>query len=221
VNKKPFFDSVRGSLYGGGMNIEQVDGLALLLDVWYSHKTYPDYPTEWLAYILATAHWETGGRMQPVREIAKGKGKKYGIPDKNTGHVYYGRGHVQLTWADNYIRMGKIIGRDLYRNPDLALNPVTSANIMFIGMIDGIFTGHKLADFIKPGVSVDYIGARRVVNRLDKAGLIAEMALKYEAALKLMKTEIPPLPPEIPQAPPVPVSRWQSFVATIRRLFGL
>lgn len=203
------------------MNIEQVEGIRLLLDTWYSHKTYPDHPTEWLAYILATAHWETGGRMQPVREIGKGKGRKYGTPDKVTGHVYYGRGHVQLTWADNYKRMGEILKRDLYRNPDLALNPVTSANIMFTGMIDGLFTGKKLADYIKPGVMVDYVGARRIVNRLDKAGIIAEMAVKYERALKLMLTEIPELPKEIPQAPPVPVSRWQSFVATIKRLFGL
>lgn len=221
MNRKAFFDSVRESLFGGNMNREQVDGLNLLLDTWYSHKTYPDYPVSWLAYILATAHWETGGRMQPVREIARGRGKKYGIPDSVTRQVYYGRGHVQLTWADNYKRMGRLLNIDLYGNPDLALNPVVSANIMFRGMIDGIFTGKKLSDYIKPGVSIDYVGARRIVNRLDKAGIIAEMALKYETALKLMTTEIPPLPKEIPQAPPVPVSRWQSFVATIKRLFGL
>lgn len=220
MNKKPFFDSIRESLFGGSLTVEQVDGLALLLDVWYSHKTHPDLPTEWLAYILATAHWETGGRMQPVREIGRGAGKRYGIPDKRTGHVYYGRGHVQLTWADNYKRMGERLNAGLYRNPELALNPVISANIMFDGMVNGIFTGHKLADYIKPGVFVDYVGARRVVNRQDKAGLIAEMALKYEVALKLMRAEIPPLQQD-PQAPPVPVSRWQSFIAAIRRLFGL
>lgn len=221
MNRKAFFDSVRDSLFGGSISHEQVEGLSLLLDTWYSHKTYPDLPTEWLAYILATAHWETGGRMQPVREIGRGKGKKYGQPDSVTKQVYYGRGHVQLTWADNYKRMGRLLQVDLYGNPDLALNPVTSANIMFKGMVDGLFTGKKLSDYIKPGVLVDYIGARRVVNRLDKAGIIAEMATKYERALKLMKTELPPLPKETPQAPPVPVSRWQSFVATIKRLFGL
>ena len=221
MNRKVFFDSVRDSMFGGNMRQEQVDGLNLLLDTWYSSKTYPDLPTEFLAYILATAHWETGSVMQPVREIGRGRGRRYGKQDPATGHIYYGRGHVQLTWADNYKRMGELLKMNLYGNPDLALNPVVSAQIMFRGMVDGIFTGRKLEDYIKPGIMVDYVGARRVVNRLDKAGIIAEMALKYEKALKLMKTEIPPLPKETPQAPVVEVSYWQSFLATIRRLFGL
>ena len=71
------------------------------------------------AYILATAKHETANRLVPVREgmvnfdkaarrIAK---RMWGLkitrlpyykPDKITGQVYYGRGFVQLTWAENY-----------------------------------------------------------------------------------------------------------------------
>ncbi len=46
------------------------------------------------------------------------------------GDIYYGRGLIQLTHKDNYIRYGKMLGLDLENNPELALKPENSAAIM-------------------------------------------------------------------------------------------
>lgn len=224
-NRKAFYDSIRDSIFGGTLKQEQVEGIGFILDVWYSDPKYAELPTEYLAYILATAEWETAGTMQPIREYGRGRNRRYGRPDPETGHVYYGRGHVQLTWGDNYKKMTEVLklppDQDLYLKPDLALNPTLSVRIMVEGMLRGIFTGKKLSDFIKPGVSVDYRNARKIVNGVDQAETIAEMARKFERALKLLTTELPPLPSETPQAPPVPVSWWQQIINTLKRLFGL
>ena len=42
--------------------------------------------------------------MQPIEEYGKGKGRPYGIKDRETGETYFGRGYVQLTWRENYAR---------------------------------------------------------------------------------------------------------------------
>jgi murein DD-endopeptidase MepM/ murein hydrolase activator NlpD len=66
----------------------------------------------WAAYMLATVWHETARPQQmgwlptwsPVPEVGKGQGKAYGTPHPVTGHTYYGRGYVQLTWIDNYAK---------------------------------------------------------------------------------------------------------------------
>ena len=73
---------------------------------------------------------------------------------------------------------------DLERDPDLALDPRISAMVLFCGMLDGVFTGKRLASYIhpaRPAVAPDYVVARRIVNRQDDAELIASYA--FEAAL--------------------------------------
>jgi hypothetical protein len=55
--------------------------------------------------------------------------------------------------------------------------------IMSVGMIQGLFTGAKLADFVD-GERCDYRNARRIVNGLDRAELIAGYARTLEAILR-------------------------------------
>jgi hypothetical protein len=43
--------------------------------------------------------------------------------------AYYGRGFIQLTGRDNYQVFGDLLGVDLLSQPDLALDPATSARI--------------------------------------------------------------------------------------------
>ena len=121
--------------------------------------------------------------MQPSAEYGKGKGKPYGKPGKY-GQPQYGRGYVQLTWDANYEKADKALGLNgaLLKDFNLAMQPTIAAQILVRGCSEGWFTGKKLSDYL-PG---DYRGARRVVNGLDKADLIAGYAREFDAALRLL-----------------------------------
>ncbi len=151
-----------------------------------------DIPLSYLAYTLATVYHETGYKMQPVEEIGKGAGYEYGKPDPDTGQTYYGRGDVQVTWRYNYEIIGATLvdlktfkkGVDLLNYPDLLLEPVYSSQATLIGMSKGIFTGKSYSDYLdqeKP----DYINARRIINGVDRAEIIAGYAREFERALRL------------------------------------
>lgn len=146
-----------------------------------------------ISYILATTHWETGAYGQrfiyePVPEQGKGKTRPYGTPHKKTGKIYYGRGFVQLTWFDNYERFTKILYRlgfeiDLMSTPDLALKPEIATLILVIGMRDGKFTGADLDDYFDP-IKSDWYNARKIINGLDKAVIIADIAKEIHYIIK-------------------------------------
>lgn len=162
----------------------------------------PNADDRWLAYILATAHHETGRTMQPVREtfaktddeaikildraLAKGKLPWVKIPPywrrDTQGKTWLGRGLVQLTHKANYQKMSGFTGIDLVANPDLAMDLRTSVNILFHGMINGSFTGRKLADYFV-GTRQEWPGARRIINGEDKKQLVASYGTGYYAAI--------------------------------------
>src|SRR4051812_25042430 len=118
IDRETFFDQIRKSLFPSGLTQGQVDGFNAILSGWETR--YPDGDLRWLAYELATTQWETAHTMQPIEEYGKGSGKKYGVPDPETGEVYYGRGYVQLTWRENYQKMCAPTGCDLDHEPKLA-----------------------------------------------------------------------------------------------------
>ena len=134
------------------------------------------------AYMLATAKHETANTFAPIEEYGKGKGLPYGQPDPVTGLVYFGRGYVQLTWARNYKSMGKALNLPLFLHPDLALRYDVAYKIMSYGMTHGTFTGVSLSRYINEG-KTDYLNARKIINSLDKADLIAGYATAIEQML--------------------------------------
>lgn len=185
-----FFAYARRAPFGGRLTQLQVEGCERILT---AAKDVTD--DRHLAYILATAFHETGGKMQPVREgFARTDagarravaGRRYAA-EKN-GNVYYGRGLVQLTWERNYIRMGEKLGLDLKNRPDLMLDPVNSARALVIGMVDGMFTTKRLDDFFN-ATTDDPEGARRIVNGTDKASLIAGYHRNMLDAIKAARAE--------------------------------
>lgn len=180
MNRAIFFASVRARLFGGRLTRAQVEGMEALLD---AAATRGLADRRRLAYVLATSYHETGRAMQPVREVGRGAGRAYGRPDPDTGQVYYGRGHVQITWKANYARLGARLGVDLVRRPELALDPKISADVLIVGMLEGLFTGRALDAFLGPA-KADWRGARRVVNGLDRADDVAAYAQSFEAALR-------------------------------------
>ena len=133
-----------------------------------------------LAYILATAYWETAHTVEPVKEA-------YWLSEewrkKNLRYFpWYGRGFVQLTWEANYIRAGEELALDLTSDPDVVMYPDISAQILVEGSMQGWFTGKKIGDYITLQKS-DFVNARRVINGKDKAKKIAAIAREYDALL--------------------------------------
>ena len=82
----------------------------------------------------------------------------------------------------NYKKMSLVAGVDLVKYPDRALDLTNAIPIMFVGMKQGIFTGKKFADFFNKGKE-DWVNARKIINGLDKAQLIASYAKKYYGAI--------------------------------------
>lgn len=182
IDRQRFFDSLRHSLFGGMISQTQVDGLNFILDVFEERFFWTDL--RWLAYCLATAFHETAFTMMPVKEYGPQsyiKSRRY--------YPYYGRGYVQLTWEDNYRKMGQKLGVHLLdKDMDLALDPRIAAEIMFVGMRDGDFTARKLGDYFNE-VKDDPLHARRIINGLDRASDIAGYYHKFLAALKAASEE--------------------------------
>ena len=193
MNRKYFFKRVRGTLFGGKLSETQVDGMTRIID--YRDEKWPNMPDEELAYVLATVKLETAHTMQPIPEKGgnayfkrmydiQGErpnvARKLGNTVPGDGVKYKGRGLVQITGRANYEKFGYA------HNPDDVLQWSAALDICFRGMVFGMFTGKKLADYIKPG-KVDYIGARRIINGTDKAKAIAGIADGFLDALRQSK----------------------------------
>lgn len=191
INRKYFFDSIRDSLFHGDFSQPQVEGLDAILDRWEASGLTD---LRWLAYMLATCYHETARTMQPIEEYGKGAGYRYGKKIKRSGipyslpdKIYYGRGYVQLTWFENYETMGRLLCIDLLSNPELALHPNIAAQIMFEGMTKGNshfgdFTGKSLENYFNDKKE-DWVNARRIINGIDKADMIADYGKKFFTAL--------------------------------------
>jgi putative chitinase len=179
------------------------------------------------AYVLATTDLETNGTFKPVREAYWLKNAE-AYRKKLRYYPYYGRGFVQLTWDRNYLKASKFFGVDFVAAPDKVMEPEYAAKILVIGSRDGWFTGKKLSDYVD-GVDesakedfLEYYNARRVINGMDRANDIAQLAEKYELELKAIGYGV-----EAPKKPvqpvPTPVSgdgssHWLTWLLGL--LFG-
>lgn len=176
---KHFFDTVR-PLFGGRLIQHQVDGMNNIVE--YGEKW--GYSALHLAYILATAKHESADWMQPIREGARRFGPdytdaqakravasihakgiirtNYALPAGPHRQSYYGRGLIQITWYDNYLKFERLLKKPLTAQPDLALEWDVALDILFLGMRDGMFRrGRSLAMIESPE---DYKAARDIVN---------------------------------------------------------
>jgi hypothetical protein len=167
-----FFDEVRGTLFSGALSQEQVDGQSVILAVWeYQAGGTPMTDIRWLAYMLATVYHETAQHMWPNTE--------YGSDSYLQGQEYWpyiGRGYVHLTWEANYDKASKALSlidnRDLVAHPEMALDSLIAARIMFRGMAEGWFTGKKLGQYFNDERD-DPVNARQIINGNDDDVLIS------------------------------------------------
>jgi putative chitinase len=205
-----FFAAVRSSLFGGRLSTNQVNGMSAILDAWEAKP----FDARWLAYMLATTYHETDNTMcaisenlnysaagllatfpkyftaaqasayahQPQRIANRAYANRMGNGSEASGDGwrYRGRGLVQITGRDNYAKYG------IVDDPDKALDPVKAVEILFDGMINGRFTGKRLADFFSASVT-DWTGARKIINGTDRAVDIAGYAKKFAAAIEVAR----------------------------------
>lgn len=157
------------------MSQPQVDGVSKILN--YRDKVWPKMSDDELAYVLATVTHETGHAMQPVRE---GGGERYLKTKKY--YPWVGEGLVQVTWEENARKFGAKKPGDLMTWP-IALRAA------FEGMIKGLYTGRKLADYINKD-RIDFVNARRIINGNDKAKLVAHYARAFRDAFNQSRQQI-------------------------------
>jgi hypothetical protein len=173
----------------GKITTPQFEGMQAKLEAFAAAGS----PLAYVAYGFATSFHETGKKMQPVTEIGRGRGKPYGVPGKHGKQIPYGRGDVQLTWDGNYETADDELGLKgaLLANFDLALDTDISARIMVRGMTEGWFAGdkvgrHKFARYLPakgPTTAPKFTSARRIINGIDRAEMVAGYAMSFQAAL--------------------------------------
>ncbi len=191
-----FFDSCRAGVMGPTLDNDEVTGANAIL------SAMDGAALSWTAYALGTAWLETAHSLQPIKEFGgsnyffrqydkAGNRPKVAAVLGNTqagdGALFCGRGYVQLTGRANYAKAQSKTGAELLANPDLAMRPDVAAKIMRFGMTQGWFTGVSFADVLpagRPGSRDEFIKARKIINGRDRAGDIADYALKFQSALQ-------------------------------------
>jgi len=164
-DRRIYFDTVRPMF--GELSQEQVNGQEFLLR-WFEKSPQTIVDLRLPAYELATTKHETASTMLPIEEYGKGEGQPYGVVDPETGHAYYGRGDVQLTWRGNYAIADEQLSYEgdesLEWNPSNALKPDVAARVMDRGMREGWFRdGHDLYKYFNEDVDDPY-NAREIIN---------------------------------------------------------
>lgn len=134
-----------------------------------------------ISYVLATALHES--RLgQWMVEFASGEQYEWrrdlGNTQPGDGVKYKGRGFVQITGRKNYTDWAERLKLDLVNQPQLATDPAIASKILVLGMREGTFTKHRLIDHIN-GSKQDFVNARRIINGLDRASHIADLATTF------------------------------------------
>lgn len=252
MNNQRFFAGLRSrnsGVFGTSISQAQVDGINALLAS-CSRNGVTD--VQHVANVLAQVYHETGGHMLGIKETvyashkdknpsdaavikrldtawAKGQLGKVRAPYWRDG--WFGRGPVQITHYDNYLKFERILGVPLTKNPALALDPKIGADIAVIGMRDGVFRNLRLSQYTFPRdlANPQKTNPRRIVNGND--GTDAKVAGYHRAFLKALTdagysaTAAPPAPAKPAPAPasqpkpePAPEPDTGGFWAALARI---
>lgn len=106
--------------------------------------------------------------------------------------IYFGRGYVQTTWWDGYVKAGQRfgLGNSLLFDPDrLVRDHDLAYKALSVGMREGWITGVGLPKYIH-GTKSDFYFARRVINSLNKADIIQDLAIQVHRLLHQCKINL-------------------------------
>jgi predicted chitinase len=136
-----------------------------------------------------------------------------GNGDEASGDGWNCRGAslAQITGKDNFRKFG------LNADSAASITPTIAARVLFDGMIRGLFTGKKLADYDVPG-GFDFVGARRIINGQAQAGKYAADAQKWLDALEGAGRSVAAI--KAPEHVPSPVVK-DSLFGWLLRMVGV
>ena len=137
------------------------------------------------------------------------KGKELGNDTPDEGYYYAGQGYPQTTGESNFEKAEDAIRREYpevvadferrtgkvfdltvgdqpndENDPANMMDPAIAYVTMSYGMRKGMFTGHRMSDYLDE-IPPDYKNARKIINGMDKANLIAGYARSFEKILTL------------------------------------
>ncbi len=200
INKDHFSDNYK-RIFQKPLGENRKKNIFLITDAFEADEEMKSL--RWLAYILGTSMHESNDTFAPVVEgyWIKPESKRVSalynyylknnpgalktiFPYGKVGTAYYGRGRVvQLTHDFNYKLASLKLYKDLrlFNDPEMIINDIDcDMQVTFKGMLNGWFTGYKLEQFFPLGSSKsNWFGARKIINGLDKANLIAGYAMKF------------------------------------------
>ncbi|WP_116082135.1 hypothetical protein [Tropicimonas sp. IMCC34011] len=210
MDRSAFFAALRerdNGIFGTSLTQRQVEGTEALLDAGKG------LPLHWMANINANVYRETGGGMYPVKETvfphhkdknpsdatvisrldrAFAKGQLTWVRTPYWRNGAFGRGQLMITHDHNYRKFGITNYAD-------ALKLDVSARIAVEGMVEGHFTGKKLADFDFPADldNPPKTDPRRIVNGIDGSDdLVQSYHMAFATALEVAGWgEVPPAAP--------------------------
>lgn len=188
-----------------------IEGAVTIVEYGYKNG----YSTAEIAFNLAQAEHETASWMQPIREgcrlwgpagtdaqavrairsaINKGLIKSNYLAVTN-GVTHYGRGLIQITWKDNYLKFEKLLKQPLVSKPDLALNWDVALYILYEGINKGLFRKAKFSDYIAAGTEPTqgkYASARNIINGDAKTygASLGRRAMQFYAILKPLEAKL-------------------------------
>jgi predicted chitinase len=237
MNKTVFYTYVRNAPFGGRLSQSQIDGMTAMLAAW---EKYGDGDNRKLAYGLATAFHETGGRMTPIREAfatstanairaldkawAAGRMPQVRTPYWREG--WFGRGRIQTTHLPNYQFVQTKTGLQCVTNPDILLTEQGDAKVFWPSLFEGWWTrGRERFSKYFDDDTTDPVGARAMVNGKDKARLIASHYASFLAAIEhAQKPELLSSNEEVPeraaQADDVPAQQSTGVLSALTALGG-
>jgi putative chitinase len=172
ITNEQFLDDL-GAALGRPLSDVQRESVAAILQ---AVDEYGIEDPKKVAYVLGTCWHES--RFKPIQEIrAKPGSPIWKMQNRYWPSGFFGRGFVQLTWRRNYAKFSELVGVDLVKEPDKALDILIGAKILVVGMAKGMFTGVSLKTFFNE-TKEDWFNARKIVNGTFHADKVANAALK-------------------------------------------
>ena len=148
--KSAFWVDIVGKVYPERKASDYKPVIDALCNYWPLDTPYMDAAQ--FAYVIATIEHECGFVPKHERRADRDKNdhnRQIWEWQNRYWHTgYYGRGLPQITWRDNYVLFGRLLGIPLAENPELAMDVDVGARIVIIGMWHGLFTGKRIDEFI-------------------------------------------------------------------------